>query len=48
VAGVAVALRTASPSYGLARAWLALRHQLPWQLMGFLADAHKRGVLRQG
>ena len=47
VAGAAVALRTAWPFYGLARAWLALRRQLPWQLMGFLAEAHKRGVLRQ-
>jgi uncharacterized protein YjbI with pentapeptide repeats len=47
VAGVAVALRTAWPSYGLARAWLALRHKLPWRLTGFLADAHNRGVLRQ-
>ena len=35
------------PSYGMARIWLAARYQLPWQLMGFLADAHKRGVLRQ-
>ena len=32
----------------IARCWLALRRRLPWQLMGFLADAHqKRGVLRQ-
>ena len=38
---------TAWPSYGIARIWLALRHRLPWQLMGFLADAHRRGVLRQ-
>jgi len=35
------------PSYGIARIWLALRRRLPWQLMGFLADAHRRGVLRQ-
>ena len=27
--------------------WLAFRHRLPWSLMGFLADAHQRGVLRQ-
>jgi hypothetical protein len=35
------------PSYAIARIWLALRHRLPWPLMDFLADAHKRGVLRQ-
>ena len=35
------------PSYATARIWLALRHQLPWPLMGFLADARRRGVLRQ-
>jgi hypothetical protein len=35
------------PSYEVARIWLALRHRLPWWLMGFLADAHRRGVLRQ-
>jgi NACHT domain len=31
----------------IARCWLALWGHLPWQLMGFLADAHQRGVLRQ-
>jgi hypothetical protein len=35
------------PSYMLTRGWLALRRQLPWSLMSFLADAHQRGVLRQ-
>ena len=35
------------PSYGVAGMWLALRHRLPWPLMHFLADAHRRGVLRQ-
>jgi hypothetical protein len=35
------------PWYGIARIWLALRHRLPWRLMSFLADAHRRGVLRQ-
>jgi len=39
--------QTAWPSYMLTRLWLALRHQLPWRLMAFLADAHRRGVLRQ-
>jgi hypothetical protein len=40
-------LRTAWPSYWLARVWLALNGKLPWSLMKFLADAHHRGVLRQ-
>nr|WSX75516.1 NACHT domain-containing protein [Streptomyces sp. NBC_00899] len=34
-------------SFTLARSWLALRRQVPWHLMPFLADAHRRGVLRQ-
>jgi hypothetical protein len=41
------AARTAWPSYVLARGELALRHLLPWSLMDFLADARRRGVLRQ-
>jgi hypothetical protein len=40
-------LHTAWPTYVAARWWLALRHRLPWSLMGFLADAHRRDVLRQ-
>ena len=35
------------PQYEIARAWLALPRQMPWRLMAFLADAHRRGVLRQ-
>ena len=35
------------PSYEMARIWLGLRHRLPWPLMDFLVDAHRRGVLRQ-
>ena len=34
-------------SYLRTKGWLALRRRLPWKLMGFLADAHRRGVLRQ-
>jgi hypothetical protein len=46
--GFALSLREmAWPIFGIVRASLALRHRLPWHLMGFLADAHKRGVLRQ-
>ena len=40
-------VKTAWPLYLLTRAWLALRHQLPWPLMAFLADAHQRGIMRQ-
>ncbi|WP_221348326.1 NACHT domain-containing protein [Streptomyces beigongshangae] len=32
---------------GPARVWLALTGRAPWRLMGFLAEAHRRGVLRQ-
>lgn len=39
--------QTAWLGYVIARAWLALRHRLPWSLMGFLADARMRGILRQ-
>jgi hypothetical protein len=39
--------KTAWPSYQLARGWLALRRRLPWRLMDFMADAHRRGILRQ-
>ena len=40
-------LRTPWPSCTLARCWLALRRQLPHDLMGFLATCHQIGVLRQ-
>jgi hypothetical protein len=39
--------RSAWPRWVLTRAWLALHGRLPWRLMAFLADAHRRGVLRQ-
>jgi hypothetical protein len=48
ILGLVTSVReTAWPLYGLVRGWLALRHRLPWQLMGFFDDAHQRGVLRQ-
>jgi hypothetical protein len=31
----------------LSRIWLPLTGRLPWALLTFLDDAHKRGVLRQ-
>ena len=47
VGGIASFLFSAWPFYAIARIWLAVRRELPWQFMGFLADAHSRGVLRQ-
>ncbi|MFH8698877.1 hypothetical protein [Streptomyces chartreusis] len=32
---------------GPARVWLALSGRTPWRVMGFLEEAHRRGVLRQ-
>ncbi|MDQ2883579.1 MAG: hypothetical protein M3Y48_21080 [Actinomycetota bacterium] len=34
-------------AFTLARLWLAAKGRLPWRLMMFLADAHRRDVLRQ-
>ncbi|MGH3721946.1 MAG: NACHT domain-containing protein [Pseudonocardiaceae bacterium] len=31
----------------VARVWLGITGKLPWRLMAFLSDAHRRGVLRQ-
>lgn len=39
--------QTAWGHFTVARCWLAIRGDLPWSLMSFLADAHERGVLRQ-
>jgi hypothetical protein len=47
VAGVGASFSGAWPSYEIARIWLALGRRLPWSLIGFLVDAHRRGVLRQ-
>jgi hypothetical protein len=47
IAGIVGGVRAQWPSYMSARAWLALRHRLPWRLATFLTDAHQRGVLRQ-
>jgi hypothetical protein len=33
--------------FQVARDWLAVRGRAPWRLMGFLEEAHARGVLRQ-
>ncbi|MEU0649095.1 NACHT domain-containing protein [Streptomyces umbrinus] len=49
VLGLALALnRTASGRFLLIRFYLVLRWRLPWNVMAFLDDAHRRrGVLRQ-
>ncbi len=46
-AGTAGLISRAWGSFCLARIWLALHGHLPWRLMRFLDDAHRRGVLRQ-
>ncbi|MFJ8061198.1 NACHT domain-containing protein [Streptomyces sp. NPDC096142] len=33
--------------FAVARAWLAATGRMPWRLMTFLEDTHRRGVLRQ-
>jgi hypothetical protein len=45
--GLGFTLGTAWAWFQAARLWLALRGRLPWRLMRFLDDAHRRGVLRQ-
>jgi DNA-binding SARP family transcriptional activator len=45
--GLGVCLARAWGGFAVTRLWLALRGQLPLQLMRFLDDAHRRGVLRQ-
>jgi hypothetical protein len=48
VAGMLLAFRY-SPwgAFTAQRCWRAIRGQLPWRLMDFLSDAHRRDVLRQ-
>ncbi|WP_327025725.1 NACHT domain-containing protein [Micromonospora sp. NBC_01739] len=46
--GLSVGFVTASwGPFQYARLWWCMRKDLPWPLMAFLADAHRRGVLRQ-
>jgi hypothetical protein len=46
--GLAVSMpKTAWPTYGLTRGWLAAHRRLPWSLMTFMAEAHRRGILRR-
>lgn len=51
VAGLAGLLlysrRAAWPQYAVAKTLLAFHRRLPWRLIGFLADAHQRGILQQ-
>jgi len=39
--------RTSWGALQYARLWWCVRGDLPWPIMAFLADAHRRGVLRQ-
>jgi len=45
--GAVTMLPRAWTAYTVNRTWPALRGHLPWRLMAFLTDAHRRGVLRQ-
>ena len=45
--GLCIAAGRRFPTYQLARAGLAIRGRLPWQLMAFLQDAHRLGILRR-
>jgi DNA-binding SARP family transcriptional activator len=45
--GLAVLVTRAWGNYFVHHAWLAATGRLPWRLMHFLDDAHRRGVLRQ-
>jgi hypothetical protein len=47
VVGLLLLLVRAWPRFVVVRAHQAVRRQLPLRLMGFLADAHQRGVLRE-
>lgn len=46
-AGSQVVLLKTWGAFVFSRTWLALRGHQPWRLMRFLADARRRGVLRQ-
>ncbi|MER6159438.1 NACHT domain-containing protein [Streptomyces sp. NPDC001868] len=45
--GTAALALSAWAQFAVARCWLALTGKLPWRLMAFLDEAHRRGVLRQ-
>ncbi|MFJ7213113.1 BTAD domain-containing putative transcriptional regulator [Amycolatopsis sp. NPDC098790] len=45
--GLAVLVTRAWGNYFVNHVWLAATGRLPWRLMHFLDDAHRRGVLRQ-
>jgi DNA-binding SARP family transcriptional activator len=45
--GLTVCLARAWGAFAITRLWLASRGRIPLEFMGFLDDAHRRGVLRQ-
>ncbi|MFI1766617.1 NACHT domain-containing protein [Streptomyces sp. NPDC020800] len=45
--GTAALALSAWGHFTVARVWLAVTGRLPWRLMSFLEDAHRRGVLRR-
>jgi hypothetical protein len=47
LAGFVAGIGAAWLGFGVARCRLAAGRRLPWRLMRFLDDAHRRGILRQ-
>ncbi|NEB02272.1 NACHT domain-containing protein [Streptomyces sp. SID13726] len=45
--GTAALSLSAWGRFAVARVWLAATGRMPWRLMAFLEDAHRRGVLRR-
>ncbi|MFF3501855.1 hypothetical protein [Streptomyces sp. NPDC003247] len=45
--GAAALALSAWGRFTVARFWLAATGRMPWRLMTFLEDAHRRGLLRQ-
>jgi len=45
--GTAALALSAWGRFTVARVWLAVTGRMPWRLMAFLEDAHRRGVLRR-
>ncbi|MGW6929697.1 BTAD domain-containing putative transcriptional regulator [Lentzea sp. NPDC054927] len=45
--GLSVCLARAWGAFVLTRWWLAAHGRIPWDLLAFLEDAHRRGVVRQ-
>jgi hypothetical protein len=45
-AALVVLMSSAWGRFQLSRTWLTITGRLPWKLMEFLEDSHRRGILR--